>query len=864
VTPAISKAVFIGLDTEWCRDTKRRFRNIVLAYGLVVVCGDRVARIVVEPNGVRKSHRVSLKRLIGLAVQKAIRVDVLDGWPDEVCLAVHYGRGDLAACSDFKALKPRLAAVKGTLASQSRPIDLDVDVDEKSGLPVEYLPLVPRALTCNALDRAGNGHRLRARVLDTFCLAPGGASLEALGKLLGYHKLELPAGYDPADMARFQTEQPDAFQAYLLRDAEITARYAKRYTEFCARELELRQPPGTLGAAAVAVLLSELRAMGLDRLDLFGLKMVKAQSYSRARHRRRTWKQEELTFASKLIAEAAADAYSGGRTETYRTGPVSAGVLRDVDLRSAYPTAMAAIGVPDYVRCRIVREEEEGVEEFRAGVLGFAEVEFDTPATVRFPVFGVRTERGLIFPRRGRTAATAPEIAAARQLGVAVTIKLGVIIPWDTRVRPYERFVVKMLTLRERLKSDGKDTLESKTVKEMTNSVYGKTAQGVRQRTQYDTRTGGSKPLSRSSVTSPALAAYTTGLVRAAIAELLNAIPPGEVVVSVSTDGFLTTAPIEALDLDGPAIRVLLAARRRISQQTGAPPRGDHAELLEVKKEALEVVAFRNRGIATTAAARGQDPVLAKNGIKVPMGCDANRLVLGLYLNRNHDTRVERRDLIALRDQMEQEADLVSVLRNPRVNFEPDMKRRLARASTATIGHGEFAGTEHLATESEPFDTVGQALEERAVFEAWRDAQKRVLKTMADWEAWQEYRASVLARRSAGAGIRVTQGGAADVLKRQFLRALVRGMWGASLDGSTHEAVASWLTACGHPTSVSAVKNATRPYATPIEGVVAAAPASLELLLALVAEFPGLEVERLFTPADAGAARTYLARVTAA
>jgi hypothetical protein len=289
----------------------------------------------------------------------------------------------------------------------------------------------------------------------------------------------------------------------------------------------------------------------------------------------------------------------------------------------------------------------------------------------------------------------------------------------------------------------------------------------------------------------------------------------------------------------------------------------DHDLLLEVKKEVVEVVAFRNRGIATTEVADGFDAVLAKNGIKVPKDLDANRFVLHLYLNRGHDTRIERRDLISLRDQMEQNADLVAVLRNPRVNFEPDMKRRLVRATTAKIRHGEFAGTEHLATESEPFHTIDEALAERATFEAWRDSQQRVLKTMADWVAWQDYRASALARRSSGARVRVTRGGAADVLKRQFLRALVRGVWGVSLDGRTHEDVAAWLTVRGYPTTVSGVKNATRPYAKPAESVVAAVPAALELLRELVAEFPGLEVERLFGSKGHQAVRAYLAEVAA-
>lgn len=78
----------------------------------------------------------------------------------------------------------------------------------------------------------------------------------------------------------------------------------------------------------------------------------------------------------------AGDGYVGGRTETFMTGPISGEVLRDIDLRSAYPSAMAAIGLPNYPACELVRDDR--VEDFRADTLGVAEVEFDTPPGVRF------------------------------------------------------------------------------------------------------------------------------------------------------------------------------------------------------------------------------------------------------------------------------------------------------------------------------------------------------------------------------------------------------------------------------------------------------------------------------------------------
>lgn len=852
--------IVIGFDTEWMSDPKRKLRNIVLAYGLYVLCGRTGTGVgmVVEPRGPERVHRLSMKRLLGLAIQRAIEVGILECWPEVVTVAVHFGRGDLAACSDFKLLRAKLDAVKGVFATGARSIRMEVERDEKSGLPVDRLPLLPKQQQLAVLDRSGNQHEVRVRFLDTYAVAPMGASLDALGELVGYPKLELPAGYEKEDMGRFKDEQPQMFQAYLLRDAEVTARYALRYTAFCRDVLKLKKPRATLGSTAVAYFLATLKAMKIDRMKAFGQRTVTMTRYSRETGRVYKVRETVLGFARAVIDGAGAEAYSGGRTETFITGPVAAAELRDIDLRSAYPTAMSAIGMPDYEAARLVGND--AIDEFRADVLGFAEVEFEAPGHVHCPPFGVRSERGLIFPRRGVTVATAAEIAAARRAGVKVVIRVGVIIPWDASIRPYEKFVVDLLILREELKDDkGKDTLESKTVKEITNSLYGKVAQAVRPRTEYDARTGHSRALGPSAVTNPVLAAFITGLVRASIAEMLNSIPAGKRVVSVSTDGFLTEAAPDDIDVDGPASQVLVAARRRIAEQTGKVPKSNRDELLEVKKRVREVVAFRNRGVTTTAVVKGSDPVVAKASIKVDRKIDASAYLLDRYLTREYDTTVERRDLISLREQMELDADLVSVLRAPRINLDPDMKRRLVRAREVLIQHGDRAGAAHLSTESEPFDTVDEMLAERALFDAWRHGQQRCLKTMEDWEAWQDYRAAATARRRSGATIRITQGGAADVFKRQFLRALVRGQWGVSLDGWQHGDVAAWLTERGYETSLHEVKNATRRSATLTEGVVAAVPATLDLLRVLVSRFPTLDVDKVFAASEVEQVRRAMA-----
>lgn len=848
--------VIVGLDTEWYEHPQRkRKENIVLAYGLSVVCGEKTYSVVVTPNGPERRHRLSLGHLIGRALHDAIAKGVLPAMPARIVLAVHFGRGDLAACRDFRMLKPQLAAVKGTLASSGRDALLALETEVQTGVPFEQLPRLPHGeRQVIALDRYRNATQLRVQFLDTHNLAAEGASLEALGALLGYPKIALPDGYHASRMDVFKAERPALFENYLRRDAEITARYAQRFAMFCTDRLGLTRVPGTLGGAAVMLFRRMLKQGGVAESVLFGTQSVKRTRYSKATGKMFTVRERVPAFAARLINEAAGDAYHGGRTETYLTGPVHAdNLLRDIDLRSAYPSAMAAIGVPDYGSVRIVREGDEGaLEAFRVDVLGVAEVEFQTPPHVRFPVFGVRTRHGLIFPRRGTTVATAPEIASAVSLGVSVNIRLGVIIEWDRSTRPYEAFVVQMTLLRESFKQDGRDTLESKTVKVITNSLYGKTAQGVHKSTAFDVRTGSSKQMQPSAVTCAPFAAYTTGLVRSAIAEMLNSIPAHRQVVSVSTDGFLTNATLDEIAVSGPAALVLGEARGRLAQLTGAARRDARAELLEVKKTAEEVIAFRNRGIATTGLPEGEQPILAKASVKVPREQNANDYMLDLYLGRTHDTRVQRRDLISLRDQMTRGVDLVGIDRNNlRVSLEPDMKRRLRDGRMAEITCGAYAEQSHLATASDAFGTVEEALMERQVFEVWRDQKQGVLKTTEDWASWCEFKAAMLARKRSGARVKVTKGGGQDVLKRQFLRAIVRGMWGLGLGPMTHQGVAQWLTAADFATSLNEVKNATRKGNAPVAGVVGASPGVVPLLRAIVTGFPSVEWPNFFAPEDA-------------
>ena len=95
----------------------------------------------------------------------------------------------------------------------------------------------------------------------------------------------------------------------------------------------------------------------------------------------------------------ATECYHGGRNEQFWFGPAHEGEWTDFDLSSAYPTAMSLIGMPLWNEMFPTND----LNLFTATSLGFACVDFTFPGSVRYPCLPVRTDNGLVFPRKGRS-----------------------------------------------------------------------------------------------------------------------------------------------------------------------------------------------------------------------------------------------------------------------------------------------------------------------------------------------------------------------------------------------------------------------------------------------------------------------------
>ncbi len=853
-TPAGSgdEPVVVAIDNEWTRNPANPRQNRVVAYGFRVSYRGQARNFYFYPGGDGSRRcRLAFTGMLGRCLGRCVP-EIISRVPDRVVVVGHFMLGDLGCYRDGPQLMRKVDNVKGRFTSSRGSAQLDVPVRGAAEPATDDMPRLPDHRTFIVPDETGGFRRLSVTFRDTSLLTVDGAggSLDALGKLLGMPKFDLPAGYDKSRMDILFRDSKKEGERYLGRDLEVTLGWYERLHGLMGR-IGIRGVPPTLAAAAVAKFRLTLRGLrSADGLPvtyerLFAVEQRKEKAYSKARGRYFTRSTTEVDFDRRHTDIIMAEAYHGGRTEVFETGPSDPGeLLHDIDMVSAYPTAQGCLRVPDYAAAF----ETADPLLFTAGTLGAARVRFDTPDHVVAPVFPVMGRYGLVFPRRGVAFVSAPEIATALHLGVRVTILRGQIIPWaQDDARPFLQFARAMIELRNSLKDEGTsstgetvrvDTIESLVIKTMTNSLYGKTAQAVHTRNVFDSRTGFDRPLPPSPVSNAAFAAYTTGLARAAIAEMVNSVPSPHRVVSISTDGFVTTATLDMIDVDGPACRVLAESRRLIS--------GDPS-LLEYKRHALQLVTSRGRATFTAMPAPGSKPILAKGSIKVPREeASPNDYLLGEFLRRTIDSKIPRKDLLSLRELWTGEVDLVSVDRNPLVSLEPDHKRRLVDARTVRIGGGPFKGSEHVATRSVPHETAERMVEERTLAEGWRHSSGRCLKTMEDWEDWVDYRDSALAAREAGRRPRRSAGGSADELKRQFLRALVRGEWGVGIGRQSYGLVATWLSEAGYPTSLTSVKNAARETSVLTANSVAMTDKTVELLAVILRAYPEFDFGKAF------------------
>lgn len=547
--------LWIGLDSEWVRQGDR---NTVLSYQVHCInsSGQALSLIYYPAPG----KRDSFEDLISCAVQDCRAKKLIKKWPGRIIICAHFIRADMSSFESFWAIKGRLTGQGGSVVGQIIS-DSGYGVDETAERK-RRAPLKPVILR----DRYRKPQQSIIQFVDTLFLSPNKSPLTALGAMLGLPKVEIPDGFSIERMDELLAGNKEAFERYALRDAEIAVCYALKVRDFLGRQFGLQKLPRSLGAVGVSVFRRLLKDADIDYMTAFGLEIAKLERWNAGTGKVTTTAVKRPSPARGLYEDLAIRCYHGGRNESFMMGPTPIGDWYDWDLKGAYTTGLCDLLVPDYANMHTSSDPQD----FIGHVMGFAYVEFVFPTGTRFPCLPVRSEQyGLRFPLSGLAYVTAPEIELALSMGATIAIKHGVIVPWVAGSQPlFEDFTRLIQRLRREYP---KKSLEEVMVKEVGNSLYGKLAQGLSGKNAFDTSTGLSKRIGPSAVTNPYMAAHTTGLIRAVCGELLHRIPSHRMVVSVTTDGFLTDAPWEELDQTGPLCRRYQALCQRLhgSEEVG-------------------------------------------------------------------------------------------------------------------------------------------------------------------------------------------------------------------------------------------------------------------------------------------------------
>ncbi|HFL4696273.1 TPA: hypothetical protein ACG33O_001844 [Escherichia coli] len=778
----------IGFDTEYVFNPETR-QNDILSYQSYVVLPDNtgISNIIYPPDSQKKS-RLSFKEFLCQTITPLLETGVITKWPGIINIYAHFIRADIASFANFWSdYKILLKGIRGTVSSFKNRYGIDFDEQQERRVKTEQIMFDKRT----SPPRCSN-----VAFIDTLLITPGDMGLAECGELLGLPKLTIPAPYSITNMREYLLGDRAGFEAYALRDAEIAVRYALQVRNFCARELMIDRVPATIGAMAVSRFTKTLKENNMSPEVCLGTHIKTRELWLTEKQAFRTIKNPASVPSRELFETFPINCYHGGRNECFMMGVTPSDHWYDYDLAGAYTTGLLDILTPDYGNIRLSKNPDD----YCGHVMGFALVTFRFPESVPYPSLPVRTDQyGLFFPLSGESWATAPEIELALSLGAEMTIHNGIIVPWICDTSPHNSestsvFLPFVQQVRENRNRHIKGSLEEKFWKEIGNSLYGKLAQGLRAKTAFDTARGLNRSLPPSSVTQPFFAAHVTGFIRAVVGELMNALPSDSSVVSVTTDGFLTNCPLDKINMSGP-----LSSRFQSLCDIVDPG----SSMLTCKHEVSQLIAMKTRGQLTYRAIQGKPVVHARAGVKPPADIprsDYNDYMVDLYLNRLPGQTLSRSTLISTREMWLSESDLVSREQDIRLNLEFDFKRQPVRPA---MNEG------HLLMFSRPWDNMEEALQQRSLFDDWR--QTHTLKTLADWDDWCDF----LYCRTVFSDMKLKVGSkrSDDILVRLFLRALTQCQWGLMLkDKKSYSCkeVAEWLTSEGYSVTVTDVKNAVR------------------------------------------------------
>ena len=531
----------LDAETQSYSDDMGNPRNKVLSYqigALNIKKGTYRECIVFPENGKRLRLRDIISNAIGLAGLGRTKADGVN-----VLQLTHYGIMEWSLFQDRK----------------------DVSSLFKE---VHKVPVCFRTKAIKSVPLKGSHYvKVLFRSCDTYLHATAG--FRGLDKLSGMTLTKkVSIGGWIKDMEGLLRDNRDLFIHYALSDIRATLEYEALFLHKVSLMTGTPCLPVTLGDLSVKCFDSMIRDMNnipktpilkiIDNEPLLRLMGKEITSYTDSRgHSRKSYKYTDKYSWNKTLCS---DSYYGGLNISFICGERKAApgkVFLDLDFSGAYPTALAACGDIDFNAASVrfneiqVRTVDELLKYLKMDLCDISEVphyyfclDFKWAPDTLFPSIPCHTDAGLIYPLEGYTYCTMPELLYALSTG-----KLSVTINAYTGFKSKrDAFtlagVFKKLT--EERKKSVKGTLEERMWKEVSNTLYGKMAQGIKERKVFDITRNESRTLGPSPISCVYYASSCTGLVRAALSSAIDVIGnAGDCeVICATTDGFIAEVPL--------------------------------------------------------------------------------------------------------------------------------------------------------------------------------------------------------------------------------------------------------------------------------------------------------------------------------
>jgi hypothetical protein len=434
-----------------------------------------------------------------------------------------------------------------------------------------------------------------------------------------------------------------------------------------------------------------------------------------------------------------------------------------------------------------------------------------------------------------------------------MTLKFGLTIPQDTGQKVFFDFIKQSIASR----TSSKTLIENAFWKEITNSSYGKTAQGLREKRVFNLKEKKSEKIAESQISNPFYAAYITSFVRAVVGEIINKIPEDKMVFSVTTDGFLTNATAKEMEIakTGKVARLFGQARFDLTGED---------EVLSEKHAVRQILGWRTRGQATIkpgTSNRTKTIVLAKAGIRPPQYAqeieEQNDYILQTFFERKFGSQIVLDVFTSVREMILYDADLVSKQSIKKMSMEYDFKRQPYSVAMTQVKNPNDAGNpyQHIAFSTRPWRTMDEFKTVRSFWIDFYRRDKQCIKTIDDFKQFAEL-FDMVNSLSGKKGKYLKRGPNPDLkrLQMDLCRAFKQGQAGLSnYSHMTANAFAGELNDRGLRSRGIITKRADVENGKKSEFVPNCTPATANVMMVienLQASFPDLDPTQLLAPID--------------